>query len=432
VLRQIIPFHFIVAARLARSAAALTLFGLGQACGSGADAAPAFAEPPSDAAPLQPASDPVTEGGGSGAPSAPDLIGSTYEPGRGDGVCVATRAEAEVVAEPVDIVVLLDNSLSMIDEAKSMEANLNDNFASILAQSGIDYRVILISSHRESDSPLSATSVCISAPLSAGGQCPHQQPVFGERFFHYGVDVGSHDSLTLLLDTYAGRRPDDYGLAPGGWSQWLREGARKVFLELTDDDSFLPADLFLTSLTGAAPAQFGTDPVHPTLVWHSIVGIAEKAAPAEAYQPSEPVELRRCSGNLNSVFNAGATYQELSRLTGGLRFPICQFGAYDVVFRTIADAVVSTTRLACSFAVPNPPAGTTLDFEKVAVSYAPGDGGPAQIFGQVTDAAACQPDTFLAGPGGITLCPGACDAVRADPGAAVDVLFTCESTVVVR
>jgi hypothetical protein len=432
VLRQTTPLHFVVPARPARSAAALALFGLGQACGSGADAAPAFAEPPSEAAPLQPTSDPATERAGAGAPSAPDWIGSTYEPDSRDEVCVATRAEAEVVTEPVDVVVLLDNSLSMIDEAKSMEANLNDNFATILAQSGIDYRVILISSHRESDNLLSATSVCISSPLSAGGQCPAQRPVFGERFFHYSVDVGSHDSLTLLLDTYAGRRPDDYGLAPGGWSQWLRAGAQKVFLELTDDDSLVPADIFLSSLTSAAPAQFGTDPSRPTLVWHSIVGIAEKAAPAEAYQPGEPIELGRCSGNLNSVFNAGATYQELSRLTGGLRFPICQFGAYDVVFRTIADAVISTTRIACGFAVPNPPAGTMLDFDKVAVSYAPGDGGPVQIFGQVTDAAACQRDTFLAEPGGITLCAGACDAVRADPGATVDVLFTCESTVVVR
>jgi hypothetical protein len=431
VTRQTPAIHFGLIARRARSVAALALFGFGQACGSGADAAPAFSEPPGEAAPLRPAPDPDTERAGAGAPPAPDLIGSTDAPD-GRDVCVATRAEAEVVAEPVDIVVLLDNSLSMIDEAKSMEANLNDNFAAILAQSGIDYRVILISNHRDSDSLLGATSVCISAPLSAGGQCPTERPVFGERFFHYSVDVGSHDSLTLLLDTYAGRRPDDYGLAPGGWSQWLRAGAQKVFLELTDDDSLMPANVFLASLTGVAPAQFGADPLQPTLVWHSIVGIAEKAAPAEAYQPGEPVEVRRCTGNLNSVFNAGATYQELSRLTGGLRFPICQFGAYDVVFRTIADAVISTTRIACSFALPEPPPGTTLDVDKVAVSYAPGGGGPARIFGQVTDAAACQSDTFLAEPGGITLCPGACDAVRADPGAAVDVLFTCESTVVVR
>jgi hypothetical protein len=432
VLRHTIASPFIVAARRARSAAALALFGMAQACGSGADAAPAFAEPPSDAARLQPATDPATERGGAGAPSAPDLLGPAYEPASDDAVCVATRAEAEVVAEPVDIVVLLDNSLSMIDEAKSMEANLNDNFAAILAQSGIDYRVILISNHRDTDNLLGATSVCISGPLSAGGPCPTQQPVFGERFFHYSVDVGSHDSLTLLLDTYAGQRRDDYGIAPGGWSQWLRPGAEKVFLELTDDDSLLPADVFLSSLTSAAPHQFGTDPLQPTLVWHSIVGIGEKAAPADAYQPSEPVELRRCSGNLNSVFNAGATYQELSRRTGGLRFPICQFGAYDVVFRTIAEAVISTTRVACSFAVPDPPAGTTLELDKVAVSYAPGAGGPGQVFGQVTDAAACQSDTFLAEPSRITLCPAACDVIRADPGGAVDVLFTCESTVVVR
>lgn len=404
------------------------------ACGAAADAAPAFEEAPGDPPPPPPPPPDPTPAPGAGLTPAPDLLGSRYEPEPGGSAegCEATRAEAEVVSEPVDIVVLLDNSLSMIDEARSMEANLNDNFASILEQSAIDYRVILISRHRENDGLLGATSVCIAAPLSAGGQCPTPRPASGDRFFHYSVDVGSHDSLTLLLDTYAGRRRDDYGLAPDGWSAWLRAGAKKVFLELSDDDSLLPADAFLSALTAAAPAQFGADPTHPSLVWHSIVGVAEKAAVAEAYQPSEPVELRQCTGNLSSVFNAGSVYQELSRRTGGLRFPICQFGAYDVVFRTIAAAVVSTTRIACGFAVPSPGAGTTVDLDKVAVSYTPGGGGPVRVFGQVTDAATCEQDTFLAEPSGITLCPAACDAIRADPGAAIEVLFTCDSTVIVR
>jgi hypothetical protein len=418
--------------RRGRAAATALLALVTPACGSGVDAAPAFAEAPAEPPPPPP-TDPKPAPGGALAP-APDLLGSMYEPepGGNSGGCEATRAEAEVVSEPVDIVVLLDNSLSMIDEARSMEANLNDNFASILEQSGIDYRVILISRHRESDGLLGSTSVCIAAPLSSGGQCPAPQPALGERFFHYSVDVGSHDSLTLLLDTYAGQRRDAYNLAPDGWSAWLRAGAKKVFLELSDDNSLLPADAFLSALTSAAPAQFGADATHPSLVWHSIVGVAEKAAPAEAYAPSEPVELRQCTGNRNSVFNAGPVYQDLSRLTGGLRFPICQFDAYDVVFRSIAAAVVSTTRIACGFAVPSPGAGTSVDLDKVAVSYAPGGGGPVQVFGQVTDAAACQADRFLAEPSGITLCPAACDAIRADPGAAVDVLFTCESTVIVR
>jgi hypothetical protein len=421
-----------------QAAVALALLGLGmEACGSGADDAPEFSPAPAPSAPSQPSS---TSGGGSAGVnprgrdgSAADLLATpdpsaTAQP----GACEATRAEAEVITEPVDIVVLLDNSLSMIDEARSMEANLNVNFASILEQSGIDYRVILITKHRDSDGLLGSTSVCITSPLGASAQCPTPQPVFGSRFFHYSVSIGSVDSLTTLLDTYAGARQDDYGLAPGGWSKWLRVGSTKVFLELSDDNSLLPATAFLSSLANTAPDQFGADSARPSLVWHSIVGVAEKSAPAEAYQPDEPVELRTCTGNMNSVFNAGTTYQDLSRLTGGLRFPICYHSAYDVVFRTIAEAVVSTTRIACGFAIPTPGAGQTVDLDKVAVSYTPGDGGPVQVFGQVTDPTHCQPGAFLAEESGITLCPQACDAIRADPRSAVDVLFTCESTVIVH
>jgi hypothetical protein len=363
----------------------------------------------------------------------PDLVSpDSSGGGTGSGACEATRAEAEVISEPVDIIVLLDNSISMIDEARSMEANLNDNFASILERSGVDYRVILLTEHREGDSLLGATSVCISSPLGASASCPTPEPVFGQRFFHYSVSIGSLDSLAIVLDTYDGRRPDRYGLAPNGWSEWLRPGSKKVFLELSDDNSLLPADAFLSSLTSAGAEHFGTDPARPSLVWHSIVGLAEKPVPAEAYQPNEPVEIRPCSGNLNTVFNAGPTYQDLSRLTGGLRFPICQFDAYDVVFQTIADAVVSTTRIACGFAIPIPSSGRAVDLDKVAVSYEPGDGGPVRVFGQVVDPGDCQLDAFLVDQSGIQLCPEACDAIRADPGAAVDVLFTCESTVIVR
>jgi hypothetical protein len=418
-------------------AAAAALLGLGAlACGSSADSAPAFEAAPEPApAPAQSdPSQPSSLTGAGGGAAAPDLFGSTdpSDAESGPHACEATRAEAEVIGEPVDIIVLVDNSLSMIDEARSMEANLNVNFASILEQSGVDYRVILITKHRESDNLLGATSVCISSPLGASAQCPTPEPVFGSRFFHYSVPLGSNDSLTTLLDTYAGNRRDDYGLAPGGWSVWLRAGSKKVFLELSDDNSLLPAEAFLSSLTSAAPEQFGADAARPSLVWHSIVGVAEKATPAEAYQPGEPVEVRPCSGNLNSVFNAGTAYQDLSRLTGGLRFPICQVQSYDVVFRTIAEAVVSTTRIACGFAIPTPGGGRTVDLDKVAVSYAPGDGSPAHVLGQVTAPSACQRDAFLADASGITLCPEACDAIRTDARAAVDVLFTCESTVIVR
>jgi hypothetical protein len=411
----------------------LSCVGVACACGSAADPAPGYGN------------------AGTGATTAPEPAPSTNEPSApppllGDGppatpgsdpgtpppgACAAARSEAELVREPIDIVVLLDNSLSMVDEARSVEATLNVNFASVLEDSGIDYRLILISRHRNNDTLLGATAVCIDPPLGGGGPCPSAQPSFGARFFHYSTEVGSSDSFDVLLGSYDGRRRDDFQLAPGGWSAWLREGAKKVFLEISDDDENMPASTFLGELSALAPEHFGSDPSRPDIVWHSIVGLPEKPNPVEAYAPSEPVQDGRCFGNLTTVFNSGRNYQELSRSTGGLRFPICQFGAYDQVFETIAASVARTSAVACGFAIPAPPGGQRLELDKVAVSYAPSSGAPI-VLGQAVDAASCQADAFLVEGESITLCPAACDRVRADPGGSVEVLFTCESTLILR
>ncbi|HTV18632.1 MAG TPA: hypothetical protein VMG12_08180, partial [Polyangiaceae bacterium] len=214
------------------------------------------------------------------------------------------------------------------------------------------------------------------------------------------------------------------------WSEWLRPGAKKVFLELTDDNEDMTAAELTRQLTTMAPEHFGSDPAHPSFVFHSIIGIAEKTPATEAYLPSEPIQNGICTGNANQVENAGATYQELSRLTGGLRFPLCEFNAYDVVFRTIAQDVVQTSTIACDFAIPAPPQGLLLDLANVAIQYAPGDGTPAQQFGQAPSVGACQAGAFYIESGRLNLCPDTCTAIRRDPRANVSVLFTCESQII--
>jgi hypothetical protein len=366
-------------------------------------------------------------------PTRPPLAGkggSDADDDAGTPGCAAAHAQAKLVRQPVDIIMVLDNSGSMDDELRSVEANINQGFASILQQSGVDYRVILISQHRRRDRD--DTSVCISAPLSGLAQCPADQPVFGERFFQYSVEVGSRDSFDILLDTYAPpfdrNNQEEFDKAPNGWSAWLRPGAKKVFLEITDDDENADVLDFLFALTELSPDNFGADPNNVSFVWHSIVGVVEKAQPADPYLASEPLENDECK----DVKNAGEAYQELSKLTGGLRFPICQFQSYGTVFRVIAEDVAQSGELACDFDVPAPPQGQSLDLDKVAVSYKPGNGGIDQVFTQAASATACKANAFYAADQRIHLCPQTCTALRSDSGAKVDVLFTCQSTVTLR
>jgi hypothetical protein len=364
-----------------------------------------------------------------------------------EDACVINEAQATLVEQPVDIILVLDNSGSMDDELQAVEENINVNFASILIDSQVDYRVILISRHRKDARDANeeaSTSICVSSPLSSLSTCPPESgeesdtddgPIFSERFFQYSTKVESDDSLDVALDTYLPPFAEEdleenYDNAPFGWSEWLRPGAKKVFLELTDDNEDMSATAFVSELVNMSPAHFGSDAQNPSFVFHSIVGLAEKDPPTAAYLASEPLQESRC-GNEGDVTSAGVTYQELSRMTGGLRFPLCQFDAYDVVFRRIAEDVVQTSTLACDFPIPPAPTGLELDLDNVAIQYTPGTGATPIHFGQAPAATGCQADAFYIANDRLNLCPEACSTIRSDPTANVAVLFTCESQLIV-
>jgi hypothetical protein len=152
--------------------------------------------------------------------------------------CATVSAAATLIKEPVDIILVLDNSGSMADELDAVEQNINRNFANILQQSGVDYRVILISRQRKdarSESEEASTSICVSTPLSGLASCPGPKPVNSERFFQYSIKIESTNSFDRILSTYNAK--DTFSLTKVGWSEWLRPGAKKVFLELTDDNA---------------------------------------------------------------------------------------------------------------------------------------------------------------------------------------------------
>lgn len=376
-------------------------------------------------------------GGTPGVGGLIDEEGSAPESSEGV-TCHIEQAAAELVRQPVDIVFLLDNSGSMDDELQAVEENINRNFASILIDGQVDYQVILISRHREEprgESEEASTSVCVSQPLSALESCEDAgAPAPTERFHHYSTKLESDDSFDVLLDTYAppfdgSEREDEYDNAPLGWSAWLRPGAKKVFLEVTDDDEDMPAQEFIEALTALAPEHFGSA-AEPAFVFHSIVGVAEKDPPTAAYLPDEPVSEDECTGNSGDVTSAGVNYQELSRITGGLRFPLCQFDGFDVVFRRIAEDVVLEREVACDFVIPDERPGTDFALEKIAISYQ-ASAGEAVQFGQARTAAECQNDAFYIDAGRVYLCPETCTTVRRDPEATVVVLFTCENQILI-
>jgi hypothetical protein len=351
------------------------------------------------------------------------------------GECGIAEVEATLVRQAIDIILIVDNSGSMSEEIQGIQDNININFANILKAADIDYRVLLISQYGSAKE----RKVCIEAPLSGAPSCvpPPLQPVFSDRFFQYEAKVRSTNSLRIVLGAYRldplakgddlKELIDQSGLIKTGYHSYLRPVAKKVFIELSDDDADgMTAQEFDRKLLKLDPEQFGTEG-RRKYVWHSIIGMAEKPNPREAYLPNEPIQQGMCG----KVTTAGLHYQELSQLTGGLRFPICRPEGYDVVLRSVAANVIDQIEIACDFPIPPPPLGKTLDLDMVAVGYTQSPGAPEQTYAQVVDLASCQPNTFYIKNNQISLCPDTCSLLQQNPTALVKVLFTCKPTLVI-
>lgn len=335
------------------------------------------------------------------------------DPTMEDRACADTAADASLVRVPVDIIVVIDSSGSMDGEIDAVQRNINTRFAAILDGAGVDYRVILIGEY---------PAICIEAPLSGIADCSSEPstPTSGARFFHYDERVSSHDSFDTILDTYG--EPDPHGVAPEGWSGLLRPGAKRAFLEISDDDPSMDWDDFDRDLLALSADHFGTSEAR-NYAWHSIIGMGENDPATDPWLPDEPVVSEQCSPGSES---AAPDYQELSRLTGGLRFPLCNNDSFDVIFQRIADDVVRGSTLSCSYAPERPPGGETPDFERVVVVYEPGDGSATRSLRRVADAASCDGGDFYVMDSHIELCPAMCDVAQADDAASISIHVACE------
>lgn len=363
---------------------------------------------------------------GDGVPDGAEEFLET-DPTTPDRACADTAAEATIVRLPVDVIIMIDSSGSMSGEIAAVERNIDTNLASILEDEAVDYRVIMIAEYRQhGDDP--NDGICISAPLSGIADCtdPPSVPVNGARFFHYDERIGSHNAFDITLDTYD--HVDDHGLAPEGWRGWLRPGAMRAFMLISDDDpsmSYLEFDEQLLALTNLAgeTTDFGTADDR-NYVWHSIIGMVENDPEDAPWLPTDPVHDDECSpGSAGS----GVGYQELSVLTEGLRFPLCNNDSFDAVFRAIAEDVLAGVSLPCTFRPERPPGGETPDFERVVVVYEPGPTfGSPRTLTRVGDASECDLGDYYVADFQIELCPDTCSAVVADEEGTLAVHVACE------
>lgn len=314
--------------------------------------------------------------------------------------CASYMLSAQVVKKPVDIIFVIDNSGSMSDKIEKVVSNININFSQIIDKGGLDYRVIMLTHHGQG-----GLDVCVEAPLSAipAGGCKtieYNPPGINPgKFYHYSTDVGSLDSLCLILRSLVGDKKDDFNVAPNGFIDWLRPEAEKIFIEVTDDDpacswknfyiesSDNTPDLgkaksdaltFDQTLLGLAPEQFGTAQDRK-YKFYSIIGTQAKNLlidpdtgfsiypNSSAYDPfnvQDAVVEEICFTGMGP----GLPYQYLSVLTNSLRFPICFPKGFNSIFKDLASGIVSNGVDLCHVQVPKSdtaavdPASTVIDY----------------------------------------------------------------------
>lgn len=326
------------------------------------------------------------------------------------GDCVAETLDPEVTSIPVDIILIVDTSFSMAPAIDAVQASINVDFAQILEQSGVDYRVIVLGGLTDTQVP-----ICISSPLS-NTDCnpPPAVPAINDHYKHYDSETGSGAFLSSILTWYA--TPDKHGLAPGGYQNFLRPEATKVFLGMTDGTSAAgdpsAGDAFDAGLLALQPPAFGT-PGDRQYKFHLIVEMPVNTPADAPWLPDDPI-----------VGNAGSL-EQVAILSGGWRFPLSQTQSFSVLFQEVAEDVVATTPIACEFPIPEAPMGE-IDPDTIEIDYYPANQPPPIPFHQVVDLAACEPNAFYIANASVLLCPDTCALVQADAMAKLDVRYGCD------
>ena len=347
--------------------------------------------------------------------------------------CAGDMASADTVARPADIIFLIDTSGSMGGEADAVEARINDDLAGVLENNMVDYRIIMVADFPPDDGgDASDPTLCIGPPL-APQDCDNltsSKPTNGERFFHYDTHVNSRDSLEIAIDEFDDPAGDEGqtsgdGQILGGWGTLLREDSIKFFIEISDDNAnsaysaveFDSAirDRYQTMYPNAPPLEY---------VFHSIIGIAEYPG-GGPWPPTEPLEGGTCG---SGAVNNGSVYQELSIMSEGLRFPLCDNDDFNTIFQSIASDVVSGAALPCTF-VPEPTGQGQVDLDESAVVYQSGSGAPPELFQPVASPGACVDGGYYLENDAFTLCPETCDRVTQDASGSVVVYVGCEDPI---
>ncbi len=324
--------------------------------------------------------------GGVGTGGTGGGIGGTGGGGTGGtgGGCGGVAVSVTPPPSPIDIIVGVDTSGSMSTEAAWVQAAL-PGLATSIASSGIDIRVVLISS----------CDMTVPAPLGSGAACPADTNL--PAYLHLNQGIGSNNMLSVVLNTFP------------QWRSRLRPDSVKWFVLVTDDDSSMTSVDFITAVNALEPALIQPND------WH-VAGLYAFEGPFS----SGPCFMLSAA--------PGTVYETLVDATMGIHGNLCEQN-FDPFFNQLAASAITSSPLSCSWALPPHPTGGTINPSQVNVEIQ--NGGSTQTIPFVSSTATCPsaPNGWsyddIVNPTRIFTCPGACTLVRQPDLQSIDVVFGC-------
>jgi hypothetical protein len=347
---------------------------------------------------------PGSGSGGSGAVGgAPDRPGGTAGAGGAPGgrpdekTCTATSAMAKQL--PVDIFVLLDRSGSMLEPITGG--------GGVMPMPGVANKW---------DSMKEALTKFVQSPASAGLQ-------LGLGYFPLDglaqCDVNAYAMPAVPIDA-------------------------------------LPAVAtpFMTSISGTIP--MGRTPTRPALLGavqyaqqrEMMVNRRVAIALATDGQPNDcgsnlaavsaVAQMASGMGIYTFVIGVGPQLQNLNAIAvaGGTKMAyLVEMATADQLAAAFKTIQMQAAKLACSFMIPPPPAGMTLDPDKVNVRFAATDPAKSFDLAMVANRAACGPQggwyfDNVMNPKTVTLCETSCAQVNSSGEGQISLLFGCAGIVI--
>jgi hypothetical protein len=352
--------------------------------------------------------------------------------------CATGSSLATPIILPVDIIWMVDNSSSMQPAITEITNGLN-NFANLIGNSSLDYKVIMLSLRGKTPQMIGGSNrypVCIPSPLAGDNNCGN-----GTHFFQSSIDVRSTQPYEQFLGTLGQTAGYMVGETKGGdpWKDQLRANSVKSMVFVTDDDSRLGADYFLNFPGGKNPFNSLTLPpgiLKPTWnnlfanwIAHGIYGWGSLSDPSVKCEYPDTTKPP----------SAGQAYTDLILASGGSRAQICADAQnWTTFFNNVAKSVIDTSKIACEIPLPPPPNGEVLNPAKINVTLK--TPSTEQLIYQVDGPAGPTPCNGTAGgwyydnatnPTQVILCPASCtqanQIVGIDKEGGVEVTFGCST-----